>query len=69
MEENHNDLRSVAEPQQYYSKELEVAVRAVQMACSLCQKLQENLISSIQVNNLVLSDDDNFPVKVAGKCF
>lgn len=42
-----------------YSKELDVAVRAVQMACSLCQKVQETLISKS-------SKDCNSSVTVAG---
>lgn len=47
-----------------YSEELDVAVRAVQMACFLCQKVQENLIS--KSSNQVHSKDDNSPVTVAG---
>nr|DAD44518.1 TPA_asm: hypothetical protein HUJ06_002748 [Nelumbo nucifera] len=47
-----------------YSTELDVAVRIVQMACSLCQRLQESLIS--KGNNQVKSKDDNSPVTVAG---
>lgn len=42
-----------------YSQELDVAVRAVQMACSLCQKVQETLISKS-------SKDCNSSVTVAG---
>lgn len=47
-----------------YSKELDVAVRAVQMACFLCQKVQESLIS--KSSSQVQSKDDNSPVTVAG---
>jgi len=47
-----------------YSKELDIAVRAVQMACSLCQKVQESLIS--KTNSQVQAKDDNSPVTVAG---
>lgn len=47
-----------------YSKELDVAVRAVQMACFLCQKLQENFISKSNIQ--VQSKDDNSPVTLAG---
>ncbi|KAF7121292.1 hypothetical protein RHSIM_Rhsim13G0175000 [Rhododendron simsii] len=46
-----------------YSKELEVAVRAVQMACLLCQRVQENLIT--KTNGQVHSKDDNSPVTIA----
>lgn len=47
-----------------YSRELYVAVRVVQMACSLCQKVQEHLIS--KSNDQVKSKDDDSPVTVAG---
>lgn len=47
-----------------YSKELDVAVRAVQMACSLCHKVQGTLIS----NDQVPSKHDNSLVTVAGEC-
>lgn len=50
-----------------YSKELDVAVRAVQMACFLCQKVQESLIS--KSSSQVQSKDDNSPVTVAGNFF
>ncbi|KAI3986799.1 hypothetical protein MKX01_039773 [Papaver californicum] len=46
-----------------YSKELDVAVRVVQMACSLCQRVQESLVS--KKNQQVKSKDDNSPVTVA----
>ncbi|CAL1397865.1 unnamed protein product [Linum trigynum] len=46
-----------------YTKELEVAVRAVQMACSLCQKVQQKLISKSQ--DQVQAKEDNSPVTVA----
>lgn len=50
------------------SKELDVAVRAVQMACSLCQRVQHYLISNNTKNNhQVHSKDDNSPVTVAGQ--
>jgi len=52
------------EDDEEYSKELDVAVRAVQMACSLCQRVQESLIS--KTNHQVQSKDDNSPVTVAG---
>ncbi|KAK4399101.1 hypothetical protein Sango_1385600 [Sesamum angolense] len=47
-----------------YSKELEVAVKAVQMASLLCQRVQESLLS--RSNDHVQSKDDNSPVTVAG---
>ncbi|KAL0305759.1 UNVERIFIED_CONTAM: PAP-specific phosphatase HAL2-like [Sesamum radiatum] len=46
-----------------YSKELEVAVKAVQMASLLCQRVQESLLS--RSNDHVQSKDDNSPVTVA----
>ncbi|KAF9683524.1 hypothetical protein SADUNF_Sadunf04G0022700 [Salix dunnii] len=46
-----------------YSKELDIAVRAVQMACFLCQGVQESLIS--KTNCQVQAKDDNSPVTVA----
>lgn len=52
-----------------YSKELDVAVRAVQMACSLCQKVQESLIVKSKSDTHVQSKDDNSPVTVAGICY
>lgn len=56
--------KSEKEDDEEYSKELDVAVRAVQMACSLCQRVQESLIS--KTNHQVQSKDDNSPVTVAG---
>lgn len=47
------------------AKELDVAVRAVQMACSLCQRVQDSLIS--KTGDEVQSKDDNSPVTVAGQ--
>ncbi|KAF4386893.1 hypothetical protein F8388_006848 [Cannabis sativa] len=44
-------------------KELELAVRAVQMACSLCQRVQDSIIS--KTSNEIQSKDDNSPVTVA----
>lgn len=45
-----------------YSKELDVAIRVVQMACSLCQKVQESLI---QRSGQIKSKEDDSPVTVA----
>ncbi|KAI3466667.1 hypothetical protein Pfo_023330 [Paulownia fortunei] len=46
-----------------YSKELEVAVKAVHMACLLCQRVQESLLA--KSNDHVQSKDDDSPVTVA----
>ncbi|BFG27685.1 hypothetical protein CerSpe_139580 [Prunus speciosa] len=46
-----------------YSQELDVAVRTVQLACSLCQRVQNGLIS--KTSDGVQSKDDNSPVTVA----
>ncbi|XP_052203727.1 PAP-specific phosphatase HAL2-like [Diospyros lotus] len=46
-----------------YSKELEVAVRAVHMACLLCQTVQDSLVSGSHGH--LQSKDDNSPVTVA----
>ena len=54
---------STQEPEKN-SKELDIAVRAVQMACFLCQRVQESLIS--KTNCQVQAKDDNSPVTVAG---
>ncbi|KAJ1434783.1 Inositol monophosphatase-like [Sesbania bispinosa] len=61
-EEDQKKLGFFCEAGEEYSKELDVAVRAVQMACSLCQRVQENLISK---THQVQSKDDNSPVTVA----
>ena len=49
-----------------YEKELEVAVRAVHVACALCGRVQERLLSVR--NNHVRSKEDDSPVTVAGIC-
>lgn len=48
-----------------YSEELEVAVKAVHMACLLCKGVQESLIA--RSDERVQSKDDDSPVTVAGK--
>jgi 3'(2'), 5'-bisphosphate nucleotidase len=63
MEDQKNLRVAALEPEKYY-KELDVAVRAVQMACALCQGVQDSLIS--KTNGQVQSKDDNSPVTVAG---
>jgi hypothetical protein len=71
MEEQDDDQKKLnlfsKSEQDDYSKELDVAVRAVQMACSLCQRVQDTLIS--KTNHQVQSKDDNSPVTVAGQSF
>lgn len=62
--EDQTKLDSTTSESEKYSKEVEVAVRAVQMACALCQRVQGNLIS--KTNDQVQSKDDNSPVTVAG---
>ncbi|WOG89869.1 hypothetical protein DCAR_0209108 [Daucus carota subsp. sativus] len=46
-----------------YSEELGVGVRAVHMACLLCQRLQNDLV--LKRNEHVSSKDDNSPVTIA----
>nr|KJB69452.1 hypothetical protein B456_011G024100 [Gossypium raimondii] len=62
MEDERNLVVSSLGPDKY-SKELDVAVKAVQMACSLCQKVQGSLIS--KTNSQIHSKEDNSPVTVA----
>lgn len=52
------------EEENKYAKELDVAVRVVQMACSLCQRVQNRLVSA--GDDHVKSKDDDSPVTVAG---
>lgn len=53
-----------------YAKELDVAVKAVHMACSLCQRVQRRLILAAAVSgDHVLSKDDDSPVTVAGTLY
>ncbi|XP_040988498.1 PAP-specific phosphatase HAL2-like [Juglans microcarpa x Juglans regia] len=46
-----------------YSKEIDIAVRVVHMACSLCQMVQKGLVSTD--SDQVKSKDDDSPVTVA----
>ena len=62
--EDQTKLDSTPSESEKYSKEVEVAVRAVQMACALCQRVQGNSIS--KTDGQVQSKDDNSPVTVAG---
>ncbi|XP_068668572.1 3',5'-bisphosphate nucleotidase AHL [Aristolochia californica] len=60
--ENEN-LRFQTFKGENYSRELDVAIRVVQMACSLCQTVQDRLLS--KTHDQVKSKDDNSPVTVA----
>ncbi|MBA0606547.1 hypothetical protein Godav_018998 [Gossypium davidsonii] len=53
----------MAEKNDKYGKELDVAVRIVHMACSLCQKVQQSLVSA--ASGHVLAKDDDSPVTIA----
>ena len=53
----------IMEGDKYY-EELGVAVRVVHLACSLCQRVQEGLVS--MSSDQVKSKDDDSPVTVAG---
>ncbi|XVE80203.1 hypothetical protein DITRI_Ditri14bG0120900 [Diplodiscus trichospermus] len=46
-----------------YGKELDLAVRIVHMACSLCQKVQERLVST--ASEQVVAKGDDSPVTIA----
>ncbi|XVF18965.1 hypothetical protein REPUB_Repub11eG0069600 [Reevesia pubescens] len=46
-----------------YGKELDLAVKIVHMACSLCQKVQQRLVST--ASDQVLAKDDDSPVTIA----
>lgn len=50
-----------------YAKELEVGVKVVQMACSLCKTVQKGVVSGSF--NQVKSKNDDSPVTVAGNFF
>lgn len=53
-----------------YSKELDIAVSAVQLACSLCQRLQEDFVLATNTcHNQIESKGDLSPVTVAGIYF
>ncbi|RWW48172.1 hypothetical protein BHE74_00045778 [Ensete ventricosum] len=49
------------------SRELDVAVRVVQMACSLCQRVQSGLVG--RHREQITSKDDDSPVTVAGSLY
>ncbi|KAA8515319.1 hypothetical protein F0562_018451 [Nyssa sinensis] len=62
METQNKLVLTPSEPEEY-SKKLEVAVRVVQMACLLCQRVQESLLS--KSDDQVQSKDDKSPVTIA----
>lgn len=68
MDDRHESLDLSPPRMEGYSKELEIAVRVVQLACSLCQRVQDSLISKTRNQEIVRvqSKDDNSPVTVAG---
>lgn len=51
-----------------FSKELDVAVRVVHLACHLCQKVQKTLLSTSNGEQVNSKDDDSL-VTVAGNIF
>ncbi|KAE9613516.1 hypothetical protein Lal_00015955 [Lupinus albus] len=64
MMEEDNKMLSESED---YSNELDVAVKAMQMACFLYQKLQDTLVSmSTRCNDQVQFNDDNSLLTIAG---
>ncbi|KAK4759747.1 hypothetical protein SAY87_022878 [Trapa incisa] len=67
MDERHESLHLGPPRLEECSKELEIAVRVVQLACSLCQRVQESLISKTHNQEIiqVQSKDDNSPVTIA----
>lgn len=56
--------RMKEEEEEKYARELDAAVRVVQMACSLCQRVQSGLVA--REKGKVTSKEDNSPVTVAG---
>ena len=64
MEKRSNWVQIESDVDEKYAKELEVAVKAVHVACLLCQKVQENLIFNGYED--VQAKDDNSPVTIAG---
>uniref|UniRef100_A0A0A0LDM4 Uncharacterized protein n=1 Tax=Cucumis sativus TaxID=3659 RepID=A0A0A0LDM4_CUCSA len=46
-----------------YSKELDIAVRVVHLACALCRRVQEGLLEN--GNAQVKAKDDDSPVTIA----
>lgn len=68
MEKKSNWVAIESDPDEKYGKELEIAVKAVHIACLLCQKVQENLIFNGDNDNDdgVQAKDDSSPVTIAG---
>ncbi|XP_074584714.1 3',5'-bisphosphate nucleotidase AHL-like [Curcuma longa] len=55
--------RTEAEEEKRRARDLDVAVRAVQLACSLCQRVQSGLVA--REKGKTMSKEDNSPVTVA----
>ena len=55
------------EREKKWSEELDVAVRVVRMACSLCQRVQKGLV--LENGDQVQSKDDDSLVTIAGLLF
>ncbi|KAI5386499.1 PAP-specific phosphatase HAL2-like [Lathyrus oleraceus] len=68
LKKEDKQMVDLVTPSEEYSKELDVAVRAVQMACSLSKKVRHALISKPSSNDQVQSKDCSSPVAVAGWC-
>lgn len=64
MESSSSPSLSSSSRGKEYSKELDVAVRVVQMACSLCQRVQDGIVA--QKKDQIKAKDDDSPVTVAG---
>ncbi|KAM7525131.1 hypothetical protein LguiA_015033 [Lonicera macranthoides] len=61
--EGQNKMPPESSEPDKYSKELEIAVRTVHMACLVCEKVQESLGS--RVNDQAQCKDDYCPVRIA----
>lgn len=67
LKKEDKQMVDLVSPSEEYSKELDVAVRAVQMACSLSKKVRHALISKPSGNDQVQSKDCSSSVAVAGE--
>lgn len=61
LSNSEQKTQEMGQKDEKYGKEMEVAVKAVHVACLLCQKVQNNLI----FNDDVQAKDDNSPVTIA----
>lgn len=72
IEEDRKLLGLVSEPEEY-CRELDVAVRAVQMSCFICQKLQDTWISNSQINHpyspLTVAGESSYLICVISSTF